>query len=98
MCYKPQKLPENRKMKSFDNTPQTMYRGSWALEIVSGPPNQCAIAQENSQKMQKTKNFDDFPKTVYRGSQNVEIISGPQNSVAMNTARKCKTEDFLRRP
>ena len=39
MDYSPQKWPEMHEIKSFDDAPRVMYRGSWGIEILPGPEN-----------------------------------------------------------
>ena len=62
---------------SFADDARVVYRGSYGIEILTGPK----IVDSNPRKrpeMLKITNFADAANVVYQGSHGIEIISGPK--------------------
>ena len=69
------------KSTSFDDVPIFVYRGSRAVEIVSGAKKTMCYSPRKRPEMTKTTSFDDVSIFVYPGAQVVEIVSGAKNYV-----------------
>ena len=67
MCYSPGK-GQKRKTTSFDDAPQTVYRGSRVLKIAPVPRNNVLIAHENGQKSRKRRVLTTQLKTCTGGT------------------------------
>ena len=68
------------KFMSFVDFQNTMYRGSWAVEMVPEAKT-TRYSPRKRPEMLKSKSFVDFQITAYRGSRAVEIVPGAKNRV-----------------
>ena len=68
------------KFMSFVDFQITMYRGSWAVEMVPGAKTTC-YSPRKWPEMIKSMSFVDFQITAYRGSKAVEIVPGAKTRV-----------------
>ena len=58
----------------------TMYKGSWAVEMVPGAKT-TRYSPRKRPEMIKSTSFVDFQITTYRGSKAVEIVPGAKTRV-----------------
>ena len=68
------------KFTSFVDIQITVYRGSWAVEIVPGTKT-VRYGPLKWQEMTKFTSFVDFQITVYRASRAVKIVPGAKKTV-----------------